>query len=369
MNILIAPDKFKGSLSAHAVCTAIGEGIRVKWPEAKVRFHPLADGGDGTLEILGEHLDLRKVPCPTTDPLDRPMNGHYLLGKEAAFIEMATASGLVLLKDDERDPARTTTKGTGILLAHALRQPVEQVYLLIGGSATHDVGVGCAHALGFRFKDGRDRELPPIGANLGAIREIVPPVERPWPGKSIILLCDVENTLCGDNGAARVYATQKGADPTAVETLEAGTRSFGRLLETYASTPVLDLPGGGAAGGIAAGLVALLGANLQPGFKTIANLTGLEKDLDWADYVISGEGQLDGQSLQGKVVGGILNRCSDRQLPCALLVGNNALPAGHPIHPTLRSIESISSVAVNLDDAMRNAAAYLKKLAQRLDQN
>ncbi|MCP9234864.1 glycerate kinase [Lewinella sp. JB7] len=367
MNILIAPDKFKGSLSAHAVCAAIGEGISAKWPEAELRFHPLADGGDGTLEVLGDHLDLHGVRVATTDPLGRPLDGHYLLGKEAAFIEMATASGLVLLDPTERDPLRTSTVGTGTLLAHALHQPVERVYLMIGGSATHDVGTGCAHALGFRFLDARGGELPPIGANLGAIRKIVPPADRLWRDKSIVLLCDVENPLCGYNGAAHVYAAQKGADPTAVETLEAGTLSFGRLLEAYAATSVLDLPGGGAAGGIAAGLVALLGATLQAGFATVADLSRLDDQVRWADHVISGEGQLDGQSLQGKVVGGLLEHCAVHNKPCSLLVGNNALSADRLRHPQLRSVGAIRPLATDLDDAMRNAAGYLRRLATGLD--
>ncbi len=366
MNILIAPDKFKGSLSAQEVCTAIASGIAQRYPGTSVRAHPLADGGDGTLDILRNHLDLQPRTVATADPLGQPMTATYLLGPDHAFIEVANASGLVLLPPAERDPLRTNTHGTGLLLADALTRGVQNIFLLLGGSATHDVGTGIATALGFRFTDEHGQALKPCGGNLQKIRQIHLPAEQPWAEKNIVLLCDVSNPLLGPRGAAHTYAAQKGAGPQTIERLEAGTQAFSQLLAELYGADIAELPGGGAAGGIGAGLVALLSAQLRSGFQTISGLTHLPEAIAWADHVITGEGQLDGQSLQGKVVGGVIDLCVQQQKPCSIVVGRNAVGATTHFPSVVQQIAEIMSLAPSTEAAMQVAAGYLQKLGAAL---
>ncbi|MBC6996184.1 glycerate kinase [Neolewinella lacunae] len=366
MNVLIAPDKFKGSLSAQEVCTALASGLARRYPAASLRCHPLADGGDGTLAILRKHLDLQPRPVPSADPLGRPITATYLLGPDNAFIEVASASGLVLLNPTERNPLNTNTHGTGLLLADALTRGVQNIFLLLGGSATHDVGTGIATALGFRFTDEREQAVLPSGGNLQKIRQIHPPAEQPWAEKNIVLLCDVTNPLLGPHGAAHTYAAQKGAGPKAIESLEAGTRSFSELLAEHYGADIAALPGGGAAGGIGAGLSALLGARLRSGFQTISALTHLEAAIAWADHVVTGEGQLDGQSLQGKVVGGVLDICVQQQKPCSIVVGRNATEGSVQFPSVVQQVQEIMSLTNQTEDAMRGAARYLGELGARM---
>lgn len=326
----------------------------------------MADGGDGTLAVLAEHLDLSTITVPTEDPLGRPMAGTYLLGKRAAFIELAAASGLVLLREAERNPLKTSTYGTGLLLADAFKKDVDTVYLLLGGSATHDVGTGIMRAMGVRFLTFEGKEVVSRGDTLADIRELVLPSRKAWLGKQIVLLCDVNNPLVGPRGAARVYAAQKGADAAMIERLEAGARSFGVLLNKLIGKEVLSLPGGGAAGGIAAGLYAMLGAELRPGFTAISALTGLEASVSWADQVVTGEGRLDTSSSEGKVVGDVLELCKKYNKKCAVVVGDSALPAHHPWPGHLASVYTLVERAGSAAAAMRDAAQLLQRIGAEL---
>lgn len=367
MNILIAPDKFKGSLPAREVCRAITKGIRNRYPGAIIQHHPLADGGDGTLSILHEHLDLETISVETVDPLGRPILGDYLLGEDVAFIEVATAAGLVLLTQEERNPLLTSTYGSGLMVADALKQGVSEIYLLLGGSATHDLGTGIARALGVRFLDKDGEDVAPNGRGLEQIQRILIPEKAQWIGKSITLLCDVSNPLVGQSGSAHVYAAQKGADKATIDRLERGSRHLGRLLDELAGADISNLPGGGAAGGIAAGLSALLGATLRSGFQTISELTGLESAVSRADYIITGEGQLDEQSLQGKVVGGVLELCSKFNKDCYVFTGRNQLANQQTLNQRLKKVFEIMSLAPDEQSAMNRAEDYLTELADSLD--
>lgn len=367
MNILIAPDKFKGSLSALEVCTSIQAGLRHNYPAANIELAPLADGGDGTLAILSQYLaDLRPCELTTVNPLGKTIKATYLETNEAAFIEIASASGLVLLESSSCNPMITSTFGTGVQLLNALQRGKQKVTLLLGGSATNDLGLGIAAALGFLLLDRKGQPLKPCGANLLALHEIVPPLQRPWEDMEITLLCDVVNPLCGPNGAAHVYAAQKGATPAMIEQLEQGAVHAANVLAHTTDRSIINLPGGGAAGGIAAGLVALLDARLQSGFGFVTELAGLKEKIARADIVISGEGQLDGQSLQGKAVGGVLELCATYGKPCYLFTGRNALATSTAYAETLKEVNEIMAVAPTEKSAMQQAGHWLTELAGKL---
>lgn len=363
MNILIAPDKFKGSLTARAVCTAITNGLQKNYPSADIQSTPLADGGDGTLEALDQYLSLKPRTIETVDPLGRQLEATYLEDDTTAFIEIASASGLVLLSDTERNPMLTSTYGTGLQLKDALIRGKKQIFLLLGGSATNDLGLGIAAALGFRFYNATDQQITPNGGQLTAIQRIDIPDDGLWKNAAITLLCDVDNPLYGPNGAAHVYAAQKGATATMINQLEDGAKQLAKLFNDLTHQSVDTLKGGGAAGGIGAGLSALIGGKLTSGFELIKQLSKLEEKIRWADIVISGEGQIDVQSLQGKVVGGVLDLCQKYNKRCLLFAGKNQLKRWPDSHEQSIETHEIMSIAPSTAAAMNEAAGYLEQLA------
>lgn len=367
MKILIAPDKFKGSLSAKEVCMAIAKGLRQTQSNLDIRFHPMADGGDGSIAILSEHLKLQVVEVNTTNPLGRPITANYYVSEDTAFIELASASGLVLLPPSERNPLLASTLGTGKMIADAIGKGFRKIYLFLGGSATNDAGIGIAHGLGFRFLDTSKKEVKPIGQNLIHIDSVQNKTTLDLSKIQLTLFCDVENPLFGPSGAAFVYAAQKGATPDQIQELDKGLRHYSQVLERHFDKKISQLEGAGAAGGIAASLVPLLGAELVKGFTTIAKLTLLEKQIRWADRVISGEGRLDSQSLQGKVIKGVSDLCQHHQKPLDLVVGSNELsPTDLQKNTSIRQVLSILDIAHDVEDAMLNGKGYLEELARQL---
>ncbi len=365
MHLLLAPDKFKGTLTAAAVISAIATGIELgaKHPHT-LTIQPLADGGDGSLAILKHQLDLHTRQLPSIDPLGRPIHTSYLTNNGTAFIEVASASGLALLKPAERQVLKTSTRGTGLLVKDAIARGCTRIYLFLGGSATNDLGLGIAAALGFKFLNASQQEVEPNGGQLGHIKYIKTPSENAWQAVSFTLLCDVDNPLYGPNGAAHVYAAQKGASPTEIEILDAGLQSSSALIEQQFGKKISDLPGSGAAGGIAAGLVGLLNAHLQAGFKLISELTDLEAKVAKADLVISGEGKLDGQSLQGKVVGGLAQLCKKYDKPLYLFVGTNELTDRQLTEHQITKVYAVTDRAPSLADAMQYGEGYLRELGK-----
>ena len=367
MNILLAPDKFKGSLSAKEVCASIQQGMSRKGEEHLFELHPMADGGDGSIEILSNHLELKPRTVPTLDPLGRPLVARYFHSTNAAFIELASASGLVLLQEGQRNPLLTSTRGTGLMIKDAINQGFSQVYLFLGGSATNDAGMGIAHELGFRFYNGEGKLLAPTGENLGAVDSIGSEENSGLKDLRLTLLCDVTNPLTGDRGAANVYAKQKGGSPEQIERLELGMIRFSNLLERNLQHKMNEIPGSGAAGGVGASLIALLGAELKGGFQTVAELTGLEEKFQHADLVISGEGKLDSQSFHGKVVHGINELCKKYHKPLILFVGKSDLSTEEIAVHGIRSVSSVFEKSTGLSDAMANAAKYLEQLGEECD--
>lgn len=323
MHVLIAADSFKDALPAARVCQALAAGIRRARPDVQITEFPLSDGGEGAFEVLARHLGLQTIGAETVDPLFRPIRASYGLsaGGDTAFVEMARASGLQLLRPEERNPLHTTTFGTGLLLADAQRRGAIRAVLAIGGSATNDGGTGMAAALGWRFLDASGHELPPTGESLRRIARILPP-EAATELRQVDVICDVTNPLYGPEGAAAVYAPQKGATSPAVAELDAGLRQLARTTEQQLRRPGLaHVPGAGAAGGLGFGALAFLNATLYRGIDLVLDLTRFDEALARADLVVTGEGKLDGQTLHGKLIHGICRRAARRGAPVIAFCG------------------------------------------------
>ncbi len=365
VHVLICPDKFKGSLSAGEAAAAIAKGIRRALPGAVCDLHPLADGGEGSLAVLSDWLDLEKVEQVVPGPLGDPVCAAWYRHGDKALIELADASGLVLLAPESRNPMGTTTRGTGELIKIAIECGAREINLFLGGSATNDGGAGIAHALGFRFLDEKGKAFLPTGGSLGDIRNILPPSDHTFQDIHLICLCDVQNPLLGKNGASRIFAPQKGASPADVEQLEAGMAHLAKMVAQYSGRDITSIPGGGAAGGIAAGLYGLLGAEIRSGIATIFTLTHFEEKIRQADIVVSGEGKLDVQTLGGKVVSGVMEMARKYHKPVVLFTGQSELDresfASKDILEVLTVMERCSSIE---EEAMTSAADTLEVLAE-----
>ncbi|MEI6948779.1 glycerate kinase [Paraflavisolibacter sp. H34] len=360
MRIVIAPDKFKGSLTSFEVCRFLAEGVRSVADADGLGQFPLADGGDGFGPVLQHYLQTETVACATADPLGRPLQASYQWSpaSRTAFIESAAASGLALLAQGERDPMVTSTFGTGLLVKAALEKGAEKIILGLGGSATNDGGTGILAALGFKLLDGAGQELPPCGRSLLALERLVPPPGlRPVPME---LACDVQNPLYGPDGAAFVYGPQKGASPEAVRQLDEGLRRWAEVLRRQTGTDVAHLPGAGAAGGMAAGLLAFFPVVLRKGIDLVVAASGLEARLATADLLITGEGCIDAQSLQGKVVGRIAELGRQRGIPVIAFCGQNQLSAGAAARAGLQFVFPLVNEFVSPEDAIRNAGPLLR---------
>ena len=365
MKILIAPDKFKGSLSAQQVCEAIAEGILSADNSLQVKVHPLADGGDGSLEVLDNHFELEKITCSTVDSLGRAMQAQYLVSSAAgAFIEVAAASGMVLLQPEERNPMKTSSLGTGILIADALQRGVQHINLLLGGSATNDAGTGILQALGYQFLDEEGATLSPNGETLFRIRKIVPPADSALQACTFSLLCDVTNPFSGTNGAAHIFAHQKGANNAMVQQLDDGLKSFAKVITATTGVDVTNVPGAGAAGGIGGGLVGLLGAEIISGTQQFIHLTGFEKLVTQHDVIITGEGSLDQQSLNGKVVDGVATLARKHGKKLVLVSGINQLSTAQAASIGADLCMDIMSMAPSQEAAMGQAGEYLRQIGQ-----
>lgn len=363
--VLIAPDKYKGSLSATEVSQAIAKGLKSEYYEIETIIHPMADGGDGSIDVIAQHMDLYSHIVETTDPIGRKIKAQYYTSKDTAFIEMAKASGLVLLDEEERNPTQTTTIGTGQLLVDAISKGYENIYLFLGGSATNDAGMGIAQALGFRFLDDRQNELAPIGASLSEVSSISYRETVDLSNIGITLLCDVTNPLYGADGAAYVYASQKGASADEIVELDTGLKNINDVIYHWSGKDMNQVPGSGAAGGIAATLVGLCGADIENGFNAIARLTRLDQKISQSDLVISGEGKLDSQSLSGKVIDGVASLCKLNKKPIILVVGHNELKSKNLNGLNILKVCAITDITSDSVDAMNNASHYLEHISSK----
>lgn len=331
MKIVVAPDKFKGSMTALQVAEAVEEGLREVLPQAEIVKVPMADGGEGTVRSLVDATGGRMREAEVTGPLGERRRADFgILGDgRTAVIEMAAASGLALVPKERRNPLITTTRGTGELIRAALDEGCDRLIIGLGGSATNDAGVGMAQALGVRFLDGDGRELEPGGGALARLARIDLSGLDPrlkagaggrWPVE-VTVACDVTNPLTGPEGASFVYGPQKGATPEMVEQLEAALANFARVVERDLGLSVDRIPGAGAAGGLGAGLIAFLGANLRRGIEIVLEVTRFREQLDGADLVITGEGGMDGQTAYGKTPAGVAKAAKERGVPVIALAG------------------------------------------------
>lgn len=321
MTILIAPDKFKGSLDSFALCQAIANGVKDVYNDANIVSLPLADGGDGFGAVMGFYLQTTPVVVETEDAAGNPIHAQYQWSDDSktAIIELASASGLAILEKRFRNPLTTSTRGTGIMVRHALNNGAETIVLGIGGSATNDGGTGLLSALGYRFLDDQQNILGPNGTNLGSIETIEPPNEV--TKASFVIACDVNNPLLGENGTAKTYAAQKGAGLEDIELLEHGMQRFALVIEKYTGRKIADIQGTGAAGGTSAGLMVLQNVILQKGAEIVLSYSGFHQHLSHADLVITGEGGFDAQTLQGKVVYVVAQACKEKGTPCIAICG------------------------------------------------
>lgn len=372
MNILVIPDKFKGSLTGTEVIAAITEGLVRFDPKIQVHSITASDGGDGFLEaILKSDGSVEIVDCETTDPLGRPITAQYGLDRESgkAFIEMARASGMELLTADERNPLRTSTLGTGQLVVDAIGQGATDIYMGLGGSATNDGGTGIAKAIGYEFLDADGQSLPATGASLEQIsriddRAVLPALKN----VRVHAINDVANPLLGPEGAAAVYAPQKGADPPMVERLESGLDRLQQIVQRDLGIDAASLPGAGAAGGTGYGLRAFLDADFLSGIEFVLSLTGIESLLAGGtiDVIISGEGKIDDQTAYGKLVRGVADVGEKYSVPVMALCGMLKLENKSISDLGLQKVLQIHDPARPLDYTMRHARELLVDAAETL---
>jgi glycerate kinase len=324
LKIGIAPDSFKGNMTAMQVATRIEKGLRKALGDITVVKVPMADGGEGTAKTIADATGGRMVRRTVSGPLGKPVKASFGLSGDGrmAVVEMAEASGLALLKPSQRNPMRTTTRGTGELIKHALKLGVSHLLVGIGGSATTDGGMGMAHALGVRFLDPRGREVPDNGRGLKRVASIdMLGLDARLRDVRVEVACDVDNPLTGPRGAAQVYGPQKGATPEMVEELDAGLENLAAVIQRDLGKSVLKVPGSGAAGGLGAGLMAFLHGKLRPGIDIVIDSVQLAKRLKGCDLVITGEGRMDGQTAFGKTPAGVAGVAKSLGLPVIALCG------------------------------------------------
>lgn len=369
MKIVIAPQGFKGSLTALEIARAIEAGIKRAMPDAETVLVPVADGGDGTLQALVDSSGGRIVTSTVTGPLGKPVQAQWgAMGDGAtAVIEMARASGLALIMREDRDPLHATTRGTGELIKTALDAGLRRFIVGIGGSATNDGGGGVAQSLGARLFDKTGRDLPPGGAALALLDRIdVSKMDPRLKESNFTVACDVNNPLCGPSGASAIFGPQKGATPEMVKQLDAALAHFADVIRRDIGADVKDRPGAGAAGGLGAGLMAFVNAELRAGVDIMLEAVGFEKRLPGADFVITGEGQIDRSTVFNKAPVGVARLAKKRGLPVFAIAGS--LGEGYQqVHEHgIDAVFSLVSGPMSLDDAMARTRELLSSQAEQI---
>ncbi len=365
MKLIVAMDSFKGTLASYEACEIVAAAIAECTPEARFVIKPMADGGEGTAKAMMKAANGQWIRQRVMGPLpDMQVEAGFAWfdDSKTALVEMASASGLELLSKKQMMPLKTTTYGTGQLIKAAMEYGACKILLAVGGSATVDGGVGAATALGWKFLDEEGNAVAPGGGGLERIVKIVKPGNLRIP--PVEVLCDVDNPLCGEHGAARVYAGQKGASPRMIEQLEKGLLHLAVLVRKYLQREINDIPGAGAAGGLAAGAFAFMNGALVSGIETVMTISNLEAELESADWIITGEGSFDEQSLRGKVVCGIARMAQKSHTRLAVLAGQVTVPKQE--YQKLGIITAIGCRTddMSLDYAMKNCRLLLHNAAQ-----
>ncbi|ASS74158.1 glycerate kinase [Tumebacillus algifaecis] len=369
MKVVVAVDSFKGSLDAKTVCAAVREGVMRVDPHAELIEIPLADGGEGTAEQLVHATGGTMQMATVTGPLGIPVQAMYgVLGDEkTAVIEMAQASGLTLVPEELRNPLLTTSRGTGELIAHALDSGYRRFVIGLGGSATNDGGAGMLQALGMRFFDERGEALEAGGGALGRLARFTEDeLDHRLAKASFVVASDVQNRLVGPEGASVIFGPQKGATPEMTALLDAALDRFGEVVFSQKGLEMRQLPGGGAAGGMGAALAVFLGATLRSGIEVMTGAVELERRLQGADLVITGEGRLDEQTLSGKVIAGVSRAAARQGVPVFALCGELALSAAQLERLGVVAAFSIVPGPCTLAEAMGRTAEWTADAAERL---
>lgn len=365
MKIIIAPDSFKDSLSSREVGKAIESGLRLANPGVETEVFPLGDGGEGSSEILGAHLGAEKRFVEVEDALGRPVKAFYYFASDSktAIIEMANASGLQRIGLDERNCMKASTFGTGQLIRDAISIGAKRAILAIGGSATNDAGMGMATALGFKFFDSENNLLKGTGQELIRLhhydeKENVLPKDF-----KVEVICDVDNSLYGENGAAFVYGKQKGANDDEIMLLDLGLVNFARVVRNTKGVDFAHVPGAGAAGGLGAGCLVFLNATLHKGIDLILKITDFENHLQGVDLIITGEGKIDRQTIHGKLIHGISRYAERFSIPVIALCGTLELDPVDLKEMALKAAFSIQSKPGSLEEALKNTRKDLINLS------
>lgn len=369
MRIVIAPQEFKGSLTASEAAAAMVVGAREALPGASLELAPMSDGGPGTVEAVVAASGGRTVATTVRDPLGRPVAAEWgTVGQDTAVIEMAAAAGLLRLAEDERDPRLASTYGVGELVRAALDAGCRRLIIGQGGSATNDGGAGMAQALGVRFLDADGGELPAGGVALARLERIDSSGLDPRLARcEVVAATDVMNPLCGPEGASLVYGPQKGASPEVARELDAALRRYGQVVERNVGVRVLDVPGAGAAGGLGAGLIAFLGARIEPGVEVVAQVVRLRERVRGAGpstalragLVLTGEGRLDGQTGYGKTVAGVARIAAAEGVPVIVVAGTLGEGWERILESGVEGVELIVPRLGTLEEAMERPAEML----------
>ena len=371
MKIILAPDSFKGSLSSLEVIEAMEAGIKRALPDADCIRVPMADGGEGTVQSLLDAVGGAWVSCNVKGPAGQRVAASYgmLADGSTAVIEMAAASGLALVHGNTRNPLQTTSYGTGELIRDALDRGARQLILGLGGSATNDGGTGMAQALGVVFRDEHGQVIrePCAGGMLHNIESVDLTGIHPGVGQAQLLVaCDVDNPLTGENGAAQVYAPQKGADADVVQTLDDNLKHLAGVIKRELGVDVEPLPGAGAAGGMGAGLLAFAGAELQRGIEIISRATSIESHLRSADLLLTGEGRVDFQTAFGKTPAGLARLAGAYGVPVVAIGGGLADDAGEVFRHGIGGLEAAIARDMTLDEALSNSREYIANATERV---
>ena len=349
---IVIPDSFKGTLSSIEVCDTIRASFEALVPDCQVVSIPVADGGEGTADCFLHALpDAEKISLTASGPFGEPVSCYYVKSGSVAIVEMAQTAGLPLA-EGHLDPRNASTYGVGEMIAHAVHNGCTEIIIGLGGSCTNDAGVGCAMALGVEFFDSEGNLFAPTAATLSQIASFrIRKANQLLQRCSITAMCDIDNPMYGPNGAAYIFAPQKGADEACVKELDENLRSLARVFETCLDKNIADMKGAGAAGAMGAGIVAFLGGSLKSGIDTVLDLVGFDKELTNTDLVFTGEGKIDSQSLGGKVVIGISRRAKKQHVPVIAVVGAIGEGAQGAYEQGIHSIFSINTSATDYEIA------------------
>lgn len=371
MRVLIAPDSFKGSMSAREVCEVVAESIRAIIPQATIDKLPMADGGEGTVEAMVYNDRGRIVECFVDGPLGEKRSAKYGIINQGkvAVMEMAEAAGLANLKEEQRNPLIASTIGVGQMIKDALDKGCSEILMGIGGSATNDGGMGMLIGLGYVFYDAAGNKLTGCGQNLLKVRQIDQTGADKRLGKiKVRVACDVDNPLLGRNGATSVYGPQKGASPKMVQQLEAGMENYATVVAELFGQDKAKIKGAGAAGGLGFGLMSFLAAELKPGFEMVSEAVGLEKRIKQGNYdwIVTGEGQINAQTLNGKLPYGVARLGKKYNQKVIAIVGSIG-PGYQPLQDCgINGIFSIMNQPMSLQTAMENSKELLRDTVERI---